>query len=68
MMTLQEEYEAALKEGAATWRHLSREFRQQHKEEKHAKDGDLYWFALNRAADARARALASVLRVPYKKL
>jgi hypothetical protein len=48
-MTLQEEYEAARKEGAEAWKHLSPEFRQRHKAEKHDKDGELYWYGTNRA-------------------
>jgi hypothetical protein len=68
MMTLQEEYDAARKEGAEAWKHLSPEFRQRHKAEKHDKDGELYWYGINRAADARAKVLASVLRIEYKHL
>ena len=68
MMTLQEEYEAARKEGAEAWKHLSPEFRQRHKAEKNDKDGELYWYGINRAADARAKLLASVLRIKYKAL
>jgi len=67
-MTLQEEYEAARKEGAEAWKHLSPEFRRRHKTEKHDKDGELCWYGINRAADAKAKVLASVLRIEYKRL
>ena len=36
--------------------------------EKKVKDGELYWYGINRAADARAKVLASVLGIKYEKV
>jgi hypothetical protein len=65
-MSLQDEYEAARREAAEAWKHLSPEFKARHKAEKHAKDGERYWYGINRAADARAKVLASVLRIKHE--
>jgi hypothetical protein len=67
MMTLQDEYETARREGAEAWRRLSPEFKERHHAAKREKD-ELYWYGINRAADARAKVLASVLRIKYKSL
>ena len=48
------------------WKRLSPEFKARHRAEKKAKDGELYWYGINRAADARAKVLASVLRIKHE--
>lgn len=65
-MSLQDEYEAARRLGGEAWKHLSPEFKARHMAEKKAKDGELYWYGINRAADARAKVLASVLRIKHE--
>jgi hypothetical protein len=64
--SLLDEYEAARREAAQAWGYLSPEFRERHKAEKRAKGGELYWYGINRAADAKAKVLASVLRIKHE--
>jgi hypothetical protein len=67
-MSRLDEYEEARRLGGESWKHLSPEFRARHMAEKKAKDGELYWFGINRAADAKAKVLASVLGIKYEKV